>query len=220
MPVSSDLIERTHYKRRSSFLQEQRNRQMLEPPQNIGATACDEKQRVHPPRRKSASVCVSMIPMRPEIPTVSNEFSGPASIHRSVGKSRFIVERNSQPLNLQEFQNVRLRGLSTSEIFHEPPKMYVYRERPHTFCDSQQAKEAILPSGFRQKAKTYDMCMDIRDNSSGGDDNYNCSANERRLQLTLADDFPCISSGPGRRKEKCRSSSFTNEESKLHEPIC
>ncbi|KAK6753622.1 hypothetical protein RB195_012921 [Necator americanus] len=191
MPVSSDLIERTHYKRRSSFVQEQRNRQMLEPPQNIGATACDEKQRVHPPRRKSASVCVSMIPMRPEIPSVSNEFPGPATIHRSVGKSRFIVERNSQPLNLQEFQNVRLRGLSTSEIFHEPPKMYVYRERPHTFFHNKQKKQFSLVDFVKKRKHT--IC-----------------AWTFGIILTLADDFPWISSGPGRRKEKCRSSSFTN----------
>ncbi|RCN25871.1 hypothetical protein ANCCAN_28414 [Ancylostoma caninum] len=115
MPVSSDLIERMHYKRRSSFIQEQRAKQMLEPLEELEVDVVDGSQRTRPPRRKAASVCVAMVTMKPETSSqYEYELPHTCAARKFGATSRFTVERNCQPLTLQEFQNVRLAICSSS----------------------------------------------------------------------------------------------------------
>ncbi|EYC24009.1 hypothetical protein Y032_0014g2268 [Ancylostoma ceylanicum] len=180
MPVSSDLIERMHYKRRSSFIQEQRAKQTLEPLEEVEVDVVDGNPTKRPPRRKAASVCVAMVAMNPETST-SYELAQAYAQRKFGATSRFTVERNCQPLSLQEFQNVRLRGLSTSEVFHEPPKMYVYRERPVTYREFNaelffvrtsnsnrfgsslsETQKADVCAGIHQEAEAYVVCMGVR----------------------------------------------------------
>ncbi|CAJ0590113.1 unnamed protein product [Cylicocyclus nassatus] len=153
MPVSSDLIERMHYKRRSSFVQEQRFKQASEPLEEVEVDIA-EGPTVSSPRRKSASVCVAMITIKPEMNTVNYQRPHQNTVPRKVGTSRFIVERNCQPFNVQELQSVRLRGLSTSEVFHEPPKMYVYRERPTPYVHRNPRKKKTFMEFVKKRKHT------------------------------------------------------------------
>ncbi|RCN38637.1 hypothetical protein ANCCAN_15425 [Ancylostoma caninum] len=144
-----------HYKRRSSFIQEQRAKQMLEPLEELEVDVVDGSPRTRPPRRKAASVCVAMVTMKPETSSqYEYELPHTCAARKFGATSRFTVERNCQPLTLQEFQNVRLRGLSTSEVFHEPPKMYVYRERPVTYPYRKPKKPTSLLAFIKKRRHT------------------------------------------------------------------
>ncbi|KAK6040347.1 hypothetical protein COOONC_22147 [Cooperia oncophora] len=135
MTVAAERIER-NYRRRSSFIQEQRREKLeaLAALDEVEVDVVDGKPKARSSRHKSVSVCLPMSPMMPERSNAVVDFPRPKvhTAHRSGATSRFIVERNCQPESLEAFElrSVRLRGLSTSEVFHEPPAMYVYRERP------------------------------------------------------------------------------------------
>ncbi|CAD6187049.1 unnamed protein product [Caenorhabditis auriculariae] len=70
-------------------------------------------------RQKSSSVCVATIQME-------NEKKRPP---RTMNDFKFL---NPEVLTMQnyEVQRIRLPALSTSEVFHEPPQMYVYTTMP------------------------------------------------------------------------------------------
>ncbi|KHJ98503.1 hypothetical protein OESDEN_01520 [Oesophagostomum dentatum] len=154
MTISSELVEKTHYKRRSSFTQGQRNKQTTEQLEEVEVDIDEGDQNAKVPRRKAASVCVAMITMKPDTPLMVSEIPRPNTVHRYGGASRFIVERNCQPLNLQELQSVRLRGLSTSEVFHEPPRMYVYRERPAPYTQPRPTGKATVFAYIKKRKHT------------------------------------------------------------------
>ncbi|KAK6018006.1 hypothetical protein OSTOST_16461, partial [Ostertagia ostertagi] len=132
MTAPTERIER-NFRRRLSFIQENRRekREALGLLDELDVDIADEKPKTRSSRYKSASVCLPMISTMPERSSTVSDFPRP-TVHRCGGTSRFIVERNCQPESLDAFelQSIRLRGLSTSEVFHEPPAMYVYRERP------------------------------------------------------------------------------------------
>ncbi|VDP27696.1 unnamed protein product [Heligmosomoides polygyrus] len=50
-----------------------------------------------------------------------------------------------------------LRGLSTSEVFHEPPKMYVYTERPPQQYPIRKVSQPATIAAFVKKRK-HTLC--------------------------------------------------------------
>ncbi|CAI4222546.1 unnamed protein product [Auanema sp. JU1783] len=74
-------------------------------------------------RQKSVSVCLA------NLPTASQ----PRTLYQFERQNPAIRNAYPQTLSAYELTNVRIRGLSTSEVFNEPPGMYVYHERPITY---------------------------------------------------------------------------------------
>ncbi|VDL74129.1 unnamed protein product [Nippostrongylus brasiliensis] len=94
MTTAVDKIERMHYRRRSSFIQEQRRerRETMEPLEEVEVDVVDVPKR-KTPRYKSTSVCLAMVSMKSDRTDVV-DFPHPTT-HRCGGTSRFVVERSS-----------------------------------------------------------------------------------------------------------------------------
>ncbi|VDO58030.1 unnamed protein product [Haemonchus placei] len=135
MTVAAERIER-NFRRRSSFIHEQRRErhETLAPLEEVIVDVVDGKPNPRSPRYKSVSVCLPLISLTPADRTDNVFDMTRPTVHRCEGSSRFVVEPSCHPdlLDPMDLQSIssRLRGLSGSEVFHEPPQMYVYRERP------------------------------------------------------------------------------------------
>ncbi|CAE17752.1 uncharacterized protein CELE_C50H2.13 [Caenorhabditis elegans] len=125
-------IEHRHlyYKRRSScshgiYKSEPQKTRSATSATTEGGTSADREEemiRSRPPRVKSTSVCVGSLQLEGERRLTSQS-------PRTLNDFQFL---NPETLTMQnyELQTIRPPAISTSEIFNEPPPVYIYRVIP------------------------------------------------------------------------------------------
>ncbi|KAJ1372360.1 hypothetical protein KIN20_034499 [Parelaphostrongylus tenuis] len=158
MTIRKNGIEPMLFRRHSSFIHEHHGRYERDMLMSTDENDTTDVKPIKHLRKKSTSVCLPMISTKPEHSDPVHNFVLPRRYTCQVSP-RFTVERSSHSNSVQPLQlgsvRFRLHGLSTSEVFHEPPKMYIYEERPKSVHHRKHVKSAPCIGYVRKRRHTF-----------------------------------------------------------------